>query len=124
MFGEAPREFHGTQLIGRAPARPRHCSVSLPTKRSSRGVVAATAGASYRELTERAQGVPYRVTPDGEAVGDFLILERGPHAIGADQDDVIRLQLSPAAERHVRQDRVASDAALHEVAHRMVQRLL
>ncbi len=61
---------------------------------------------------------------DGETVGDLLVLERGPQAVGADEQNIVRLQLATTAQGHVGKNRIASDAALHEVSHRMVHGLL
>ena len=55
---------------------------------------------------------------------DFLVLEGTPQPVGADHDDVARLERAAAAQRHVRQDRIPAQAALDEVAHRMIVRLL
>src|SRR5579863_9433088 len=98
-------------------------SVSQPAQRRGGGVVAAGAAALHRALAERLEFAG-ELTRAAELIGDVTVLERPPQAVGADQQYVLRAQRAAAAERHVRQDGIAAQAALDEIAHGMIVGLL
>src|SRR5690606_37821583 len=60
----------------------------------------------------------------GRELCQFLVLDAGPQPVGARQQDITWTQGSLAGDSHIRNRRVASYAAFHEIAHRMVLRLL
>ena len=60
----------------------------------------------------------------GQGSGDFGIAQTPPHPIGADKQHIVPLQHPSLRDGHVRQDRIAPQAALHVIAHGVIVRLI
>src|SRR5579863_5462314 len=97
--------------------------IAQPAQRRRGGVIAAVAGALDRALPELQELRAQRA--GGAHLGDdLLILEGTPEAIRAHEQHVVRLNRPPPRQGHLRQDRVPAEAALDEVAHGVLVRLL
>src|SRR6188474_134380 len=101
-------------------------SCGRPAHSSRRGVVRKRSGRLYgalpqvrKRILETSRATLTRL-PDAR---DLQVREPGPESVGAEQQDVTRLQRAATGETHLRKDGIPADATFDVVAHRVRRRL-
>src|SRR5688572_8451817 len=100
---------------------------AMPDEAGSRGIVAVRRRGGYCPLDQLFQRGARRAVAPGAGLqepGDLGVLEVRPDAVGADHEDVAVLERLAARDRHLGQLRLAAQAALDEVPHRVARDLL
>ena len=118
-------EAYGAQLIGRAAAGTGGHQ-AFPIQRTTAAEVLSLPAPTM--LTERSarrtQLIAQRRARRRKCAADLAVVEPAPQPVGANQQDVVGLERLAQAQRHLGQERLAAQAALDEIAHRMGQRLV
>jgi hypothetical protein len=94
-----------------------------PSQRKAAAEVLSLA-APDRKLAQRQERLAQRRCGGFEAACDFSVVERAPKPVRADEKYVAGLNRLAPRDRHVRQNRIAAETGLDEIAHRMHLHLL